>query len=256
MAGTLSTLPGSRPSGRAPGPVGWGAALLLAAFVLAASVLVPRIVSAGPSGRFSAGDPTPSATQGAPAPTPSASPLAGPTSSSPDRLPGPATSRPAPSAPTSALPSASPTAAPSGRPTTRSARPTTRPAPRFEPVKIAAWDPRNRLYGRAAAIECPTCATGRRVQYLGQESSLVVPLQDVAVAGRRQLTIVYESAEPRTLFVAVGDQEPVTLDLVGQGDWTTPARVTVEVFVPAGDVDLKFYNARLPTPDLDQIILR
>jgi hypothetical protein len=257
VAGTLSAPAGRRPSGPAPGPVGWVAVLLLTGFVLAASVAVPRIVTADGSGRPRAAGPTPSATQGTPTQSPSAAaPVPGATASTPERSPGPSTSGLSTSGPATSGPATStpPSARPS-RGTTRSPRPTTKPAPRFEPVKIAAGDPRNRLYGRAAVIDCPTCASGRRVQYLGQESSLVVPLEDVAVAGRRSLTIVYEAAELRTLFVAVGDQEPLTLDLLGRGDWTTPARVTVEVFVPAGDVELKFYNARAPTPDLDQVIL-
>jgi hypothetical protein len=164
------------------------------------------------------------------------------------------TSSTAPTGSTTPTTSRAPTASTSPLPSASSSRPAP-PRPTFEPVKVAAADRRNRIDG-AKTTECAPCASGSRVQYLGQGHTLVVPLKDVAVAGKRRLTIVYQSDGLRRLFVGVGDAEPLVLELSGAGDWETPARVTVTVFVPKGDVDLKFYNTNEPAPDLDQIILR
>src|SRR5205085_733827 len=67
---------------------------------------------------------------------------------------------------------------------------------RFEAITIAAADSRNRLQG-ATVADCPSCATGQRVQGIGQGHTLVVPRRDVPEGGTRTLTIVYESDRPR-----------------------------------------------------------
>lgn len=123
---------------------------------------------------------------------------------------------------------------------------------RFEEITIAASAAGNRLRG-ATVADCPSCATGRRVQGLGRGHTLVVPLHDVPEAGTRILTIVYESDRPRPLYVGVGDQPPRLLQLTGNGDRSTPARTSLAIELPAGDTDLKFFHPSLPTPDLDQI---
>lgn len=126
------------------------------------------------------------------------------------------------------------------------------PSPAFRPMKIAAADPANTRYG-VAVTECPLCASGSRVQYLGQGHALIVPVRGVAVGGRRTLTIVYESAGSRTLFVDVNGDSVVSLTLEGAGSWEVPARVSIPIDLPAGDSVLKFYNAADPAPDLDQL---
>jgi len=130
---------------------------------------------------------------------------------------------------------------------------TARPSPAFRPLRIDAADPANRRSG-VAVTDCPICASGRRVQYLGQGHWLIVTVR-VPAAGWRTLTIVYETAGTRTLQVAVNGDPPRSLSLAGAGSWTSPARVSVPVQLVAGENDVKFYNDAEAAPDLDQILV-
>lgn len=150
--------------------------------------------------------------------------------------------RPAPSSP-SPRPSPSPS----------SKKPKPKPKPTFERIRIAATDPGNEFF-ETENIDCPTCTSGSRVQYLGQHHAVIVNVRDVPVAGRRTMTIVYESDGPRPLDIAVNDDPTVTLKLAGAGDWVTPARTSIEIDLPAGDSKIKFFHAD-PAPDLDLIII-
>ena len=126
------------------------------------------------------------------------------------------------------------------------------PAPTFRPLRIDAADPANERSG-VTVTACPSCASGRRVQYLGQGHVLVVHVRGVPVAGRRTLTVVYECDRPRTLRIDLDGARTVSLVLSGAGDWTTPARTSLPVDLPAGDSVLRFFNATDAAPDLDQI---
>jgi hypothetical protein len=206
--------------------------LALAVAVAATAVLVPRLVSSWSGG--------PQAGPAPLAPT-TASPSAGATSSMAATPPGPA-------APATGSATASPSASRAPAPTRPAA-----PSASFATIRIAAADPANERYD-VAVTPCPTCASGSRVQYLGQGHSLVVHLQ-VPVSGRRTLTIVFESGTPRTLYVGVNDAVPLVLNLPGNDSWSTPQRVSVPVDLPAGESVVRFFNATDPAPDLDQIVL-
>jgi hypothetical protein len=106
-----------------------------------------------------------------------------------------------------------------------------------------------------AVTACPLCASGRRVQFLGQGHWLIVHVKGVPVAGRRTMTIVYETAEPRTLDVAVNGEATRSITLPGAGSWTSPARTDLKIDLPAGDSVVKFFNDREAAPDLDQILI-
>ncbi|MFB9446662.1 hypothetical protein Dvina_23350 [Dactylosporangium vinaceum] len=151
------------------------------------------------------------------------------------------------------LPSASPMpyTAPSAVPS--AASPAAPIHPTFPKLVVAAADPGNERHG-VETTACPTCASGSRVQYVGQGHALVVPITS-PVAGRRTLTIVYESNGPRPLHVIVGDQPTVQLSLPGKGSWTEPARVELPIDLPAGDTVIRLFHPDRPAPDLDQLII-
>jgi hypothetical protein len=152
-----------------------------------------------------------------------------------------------------AVPSHTATPTPSTTPSrTRPTKPTRVP---FPTVRIAAADPRNQRY-EVAVISCPTCASGSRVQYLGQGHALLIPLRHIPSAGRRTLTVVYETATDRTLYVSVNDDPPKIIAVHGDGSWITPQRITLSIELPAGDSVLRFFGPAEPAPDLDEIVLR
>jgi hypothetical protein len=172
--------------------------------------------------------------------------------------PSPSALPPSPPLSPSAPPSPSPAAAPV-RPSpsviaspSRSATVSRRPSPSLRPIRVAATDSGNDLFG-VEATACPTCASGSRVKYVGQGHGIVVHVRDVPAAGRRTLTIWYESEEARPLQVAVADNPVVTRTLPASGGWIVPARVRFPIDLPAGDSDLKLFHVDKPAPDLDQI---
>ncbi len=77
----------------------------------------------------------------------------------------------------------------------------------------------------------------------------------VPAAGTRTLTIVYETEEQRTLMVAVNDGTPQTRRLAGAASLLIPATTSVEVFVPAGDSWIKFFNDTGSAPDINEVVL-
>ena len=119
---------------------------------------------------------------------------------------------------------------------------------------MTAADPGNVFY-ESNVVACGTCASGSRVQYLGQGHYIVLNVRNVPVAGPRTLTITYECNTPRTFLVSVNDTVPVSLLLDGAGDWLTPAQATMPITLPAGDSQIKFFNNADPAPDLDQILI-
>jgi len=129
------------------------------------------------------------------------------------------------------------------------------PRPAFQPIRIAATDPANDLIA-VETIDCATCASGSRVQYVGQGHALIVHIQGVPASGRRTLVIVYETDGTRPLDVIVNGDDTVSLQLPGKGSWTTPARYNLPITLPAGDSEIKFFHASAPAPDLDQFLIK
>ncbi|WP_125811345.1 hypothetical protein [Actinoplanes sp. ATCC 53533] len=129
------------------------------------------------------------------------------------------------------------------------------PRPTFRPIRIAATDPANELID-VETIDCATCASGSRVQYVGQGHALILRVRGVPAAGRRTLVIVYETDGTRPLDIIVNDGDTVSLQLPGKGSWTTPARYDLPITLPAGDSEIKFFHASAPAPDLDQFLIK
>ena len=127
-------------------------------------------------------------------------------------------------------------------------------ATEFQTVRIAATDPANERFG-VTPIACPTCASGSRMQYVGQGHALVVHVRNVRAAGRRTLTIVYETSGVRPLDLSVNGGTTISLRLPGKDSWTTPAEISLLVELPAGQTVIRLFHASLPAPDLDQIVI-
>jgi hypothetical protein len=206
-----------------PRRLGWTA---LAVAVGATATFVPPLVL--PDGRglppaATAPTPPPAGTTTAPAPT---TPPALPRTSAP---PSPTAKR---------TPPASPSATPG-----------------FAAISLHAADDAN-LRNGARVIDCPTCVGGSRVGYIGGPNTLAIRVADVPAAGERTLTVTYETAETRTLLVAVNDGAVHTLTLSGAGDWLIPATVSLRVHLPAGTSWVRFFNDAGPAPDVNRIELR
>jgi hypothetical protein len=163
-------------------------------------------------------------------------------------------------APPSSVPPAPPSVPPAPTPTATPRVSRTKPKavekkPVFTALRIAAAAPGNKLID-VEKIDCPTCASGSRLQYVGQGHGVVLRLRHVAAEGRRTLIIVYESENTRPLTVVLPDGETKSLTLPGTGNWTTPARHEMPIDLPAGDSEIKFFHANRPAPDLDQFIIQ
>lgn len=215
-----------------PRRLGWVA---LAVAVGATATFVPPLVL--PDGR----DHPPAAT--APTPPPSPAPTTPPTGSS-TASPGGTPPATVPTSPASALPRT--TVPPSVKPSV---------PPAFAAISRHAADAAN-LRNGARVIECATCDGGSRVGYIGGPNTLAIRVPDVPVAGERTLTVTYETAETRTLRVAVNDGPVHTLTLSGAGDWLIPATVSLRVHLPAGTSWVRFFNDAGPAPDVNRIELR
>jgi len=124
----------------------------------------------------------------------------------------------------------------------------------FQSITVHAADPANIRTG-ARVIECASCRGGSRVGYIGGPNILAIRVAGVPTAGTRTLTIVYETEEPRTLKVAVNDATAQTRLLSGAASLLIPATTSVEVFVPAGDSWIRFFNDTGDAPDINEIVL-
>ncbi|MGI5239401.1 hypothetical protein [Dactylosporangium sp. CA-139066] len=122
-------------------------------------------------------------------------------------------------------------------------------------ITLHAADDANLRKG-ARVIDCASCDGGRRVGYIGGPNTLAIRVAGVPSAGERTLLIVYETQDPRTLKVAVGDGPVHVLpSLAGAGDYLIPARTSLTVFVPAGTSWIRFFNDAGDAPDINRIEL-
>jgi hypothetical protein len=124
----------------------------------------------------------------------------------------------------------------------------------FQSITVHAADPANIRTG-ARVIECASCRGGSRVGYIGGPNILAVRVAGVPTAGTRTMTIVYETEEIRTLKVAVNDGTAQTRQLAGAASLLIPATTSLEVFVPAGDSWIRFFNDAGSAPDINEIVL-
>nr|BFE59536.1 hypothetical protein GCM10020063_040620 [Dactylosporangium thailandense] len=214
-----------------------GIGVLASSVIVAAFVLPPLIMT---------GDGTPPQGAGGPALTPASTPATGasPTglagSAAPDADGGPM------------LAGTTETCAPAstGRPTATGAP---RSTMRFEPLTVQAEDPASTLVGGAAVKDCELCDGGARVRYIDGDASVTLHFA-VPSAGNRQITVVYELDGRRRLKTSVNGSEPLSVTLTGTS-WNKPSSYMFSAAVPAGRVDIRFYNDEGPAPDLDKVVL-
>jgi hypothetical protein len=223
-------------TGKAP----WRGVLVLTLAIAATSIVVPTLIGSG--------RPLADAAPGSGQNLADGQTLTGgqPLTGSPTAAGGPT---PASAAATAVTPSSTGRSSPAPSPSVRASH-----ASRFRPIRIDAADPDN-IRHEVEVTQCPSCAAGSRVQYVGQGHSLTVPVRNVPVGGRRTLTIVYESDGPRPLDIILGDGRKVSRILPGAESWITPARAQWRIRLPAGDSKLTFFHPTSPAPDLDQIII-
>ncbi|WP_432826600.1 hypothetical protein [Dactylosporangium sp. CA-092794] len=125
--------------------------------------------------------------------------------------------------------------------------------PRFAPISIQAEDPGNRLSGGASAVACATCRGGHRVRYLCATCALLVRTT-LPVAGQRTVTVYYEVDGPRSIKISINGGPARGWPVTGP-DWTTPQAFHFTVELPAGELQLRFYNDDSPAPDLDEVVV-
>ncbi|NMO53161.1 hypothetical protein HH310_18430 [Actinoplanes sp. TBRC 11911] len=126
-------------------------------------------------------------------------------------------------------------------------------AARFTPITIEAEDPRNTLSGGAATTTCGTCRGGGRVRYICLTCRVTVRTT-VPVAGRRTVTVAYETDGDRSLKVSVNGAPARTWQVRGSA-WTTPHSFRFTADLPAGPLRLSLYNDESPAPDVDQVVI-
>ncbi|MEV0133541.1 hypothetical protein AB0H83_34385 [Dactylosporangium sp. NPDC050688] len=182
---------------------------------------------------------------GPPANPPSASSLTGGSS-------GPATASPSPpAAPTSAAAAPAPTSP--VRPSTPAATRTTTRPPVFTPVVIQAEAPGNNLIGGAQVWPCATCDGGGRVAHIAGTARVILRTT-MPAAGTRTVTVTYESDGLRLIKIAANGTETAQRWVTGPG-WETPQTFVFTAELPAGALQLAFYNDAGPAPDIDKVVI-
>jgi hypothetical protein len=145
----------------------------------------------------------------------------------------------APSAPT--VTSSAPTVTPSATPAS------------FAPIAAEAESASSILTGGAAKTDCAACHGGGRVRYVCNSCRVTVRAT-VPIAGRRTLTVVYETDGPRFLKVSVNDGAPRTYPVTGPG-WTSPRTFQFTADLPTGPLRISLFNDESPAPDIDAVLI-
>ena len=164
--------------------------------------------------------------------------------------PPPPTPAPSPT-PRPAAPRTSPTIA--GRGAASTPTRTTPPPRAFVPLRIEAEAPTNVVAGGAAPVSCASCSGGTRIGYIGATASLVV-IADLPTSGQRTIRVTYETDGPREIRIKANGVPVETRWLDGDG-WESPRSFTFTTTLPAGVLQLTFYNDQSPSPDIDQVTI-
>jgi hypothetical protein len=93
------------------------------------------------------------------------------------------------------------------------------------------------------------------VGYIGGPNTLIMLIHGVPKAGRRTLSVVYETDVRRTLMIGVNSSAVDTLSLVGAHDFQIPAVTKLSVVIPAGTTTIKFFNTDGSAPDINGIVI-
>jgi hypothetical protein len=120
-------------------------------------------------------------------------------------------------------------------------------------VVIQAEAPGNVLAGGAQVWPCATCDGGARVAYIAGAAEVVLRTT-MPAAGTRTVTVTYESDGPRLIKIAANGAAITERWVTGTG-WDAPQTFTFTAELPAGPLQLRFYNDAGPAPDLDKVVI-
>jgi hypothetical protein len=223
-------------------PRHWAGIGALAGIVIVAALLLPALIMTGGGGRSRLGVAAPDSSPAAgSAPTGLAASSAAPDLS---RDPMLTATTDTGTPPPRGTPPPTGTPGPAGASTAPGA---------FEPLGVQAEDPASTLVGSAAVTDCELCEGGARVRYIDANASVTLHFA-VPSAGDRQITVFYEVDGRRTLKASVNGGKPVTTALTGTS-WSKPSSYSFVATVPAGPVNIRFYNDDSPAPDIDKVVL-
>jgi hypothetical protein len=168
---------------------------------------------------------------------------------SPTPSPSPTRSEPSPALPAPTPPSATTTAKTTTANTTTAN--TTSIAPPFAAFTLEAEQ--GTLVGGATALACATCSGGWRVGYIGTPAAVVLTTT-LAQAGTRTIRVTYETDGPRELKTKVNGAL-VDVRWVNGTGWESPMTFQFSASVPAGPLEIRFYNDTSPAPDIDAVTI-
>src|SRR5690606_33355439 len=77
---------------------------------------------------------------------------------------------------------------------------------------------------------------------------------DLLQAGDYEMELSFSSGDPRSIFIAVNDQEPVEV-VCDSGDWSTVGSISLTLTFAAGTNTIKFYNDNDYGPNIDKFSL-
>src|SRR5262249_10236746 len=126
-------------------------------------------------------------------------------------------------------------------------------APTFSPVGVEAEDPGNLRTGGAAVLNCATCSGGYRVGYIDSAAQVVVHMS-LPSTGLRTVTVIYESDGPRLIKLSANGTEIARRWVTGPG-WEAPQTFQFVAVLPAGSLQLAFYDDESPAPDFDKVVV-
>ena len=162
---------------------------------------------------------------------------------------------PTPTATGTPSPTATPSPTPSGTPS-----PSCTPNPIPTPGTCTAYEAEscsNTLTGSAFVLNCPTCSSGEKVGYVGNNSGTLQFNDVFAVApGRYSVTISYTNGDPvRYALLSVNGNQGMPLTFPSTGSFQTVGSIQATVVLNTGSNTLEFYNPIVGswTPDFDQI---
>src|SRR5690606_11081507 len=111
------------------------------------------------------------------------------------------------------------------------------------------------LYEGATIQDCSSCSNKQQVGNLGgsAENYFIYEL-DLLQAGDYTMNLSFSSGDPRSIFIAVNDQDPIEV-VCDSGDWSIVGSTTLTLNFKAGSNTIKFYNDNDYGPNIDRFSL-
>lgn len=107
----------------------------------------------------------------------------------------------------------------------------------------------------ATIQDCSSCSNKQQVGNLGgsAENYFIYEL-DLLQAGDYTMNLSFSSGDPRSIFIAVNDQDPTEV-VCDSGDWSIVGSTTLTLNFKAGSNTIKFYNDNDYGPNIDRFSL-